>query len=142
MPLSVDTGHNLALLRGECERLRKHYQTITSDRGDLELKEAKRLAAEGRAAVARTEETWNSKLGAATQAHEDARRVDAERITRYEVRCTANSERISSLERQIAAIKASYSAPLATAVPTAVGSPRFRVPAIIAYVENPLIHYH
>jgi len=119
MPLSVDTGHNLALLRGECERLRKHYQTITSDRGDLELKEAKRLAAESRAAVARTEETWNSKLGAATQAHEDARRVDRA------ANCGCKSFIFGSTGHRGAG-----------------GSPRFRVPAIIAYVENPLIHYH
>ena len=60
MPLSVDTGHNLAAARGQVERLKKVVEEKKVGGKDLELNEGRRLAAEGRAAVARTKEIWLS----------------------------------------------------------------------------------
>lgn len=107
MPLSVDAGQNLGTLRAECKRLRKHYATISSDMVDYELKEAKRLAKDGEEAVARTKELWRIKVRSAAEEHESARSEDRERIARYETKHRAMLQRISALEAEIGALRAS-----------------------------------
>ena len=103
MPLAVDAGQNLGALRDEVERLTKHSELMKTD---LEFKEAKRRAAEGIDAVAKTRELWNNKLISATRNLELARQEDSERIARYEKKLAEDELRIQSLEKEINAFKA------------------------------------
>ena len=103
MPLAVDAGQNLGALRDEVERLTKHSEVMKTD---LEFKEARRKAAEGIDAVAKTRELWNNKLITATRNLELARQEDFERIARYEKKLAEDESRIRALEQAIAAFKA------------------------------------
>ena len=74
-------GDSLRRVREEVERLKK-YQAERDPSRDVELKEAKRLAAEGLAAVEKAKVVWDEKLAAEVREHELSRKDDAERIAR------------------------------------------------------------
>eukprot|EP00966_Prymnesium_polylepis_P168097 3886284-Prymnesium_polylepis.1 len=100
-----DDGSALPLLRKEVQKLRDRLAERTP-LADVELREAKRHAAEGRAAVEKTRLLWDEKLAAVAREHELARQDDAERIGRYEKRIAEDDKRIGALERELAALKA------------------------------------
>jgi hypothetical protein len=106
MPLAVDTGQNLMALRDEVKRLKKLNAERSNLHTDLELKEAKRLAADGIANVAKVRELWDAKLAAEQREFELGRKEDAERIARYEKRVADDAKRIRALEQEIAMLKA------------------------------------
>lgn len=102
MPLAVDTGQNLSAARDEVKRLKQNNEKLKKD---LELKQAKRLAAEGISAVETANEVWRAKLAAERREFEVGRRETNERIERYEVRIATNAARIRALEEEVAALK-------------------------------------
>ena len=104
--MGATDGTNLREVKEEVERLRKRNAARTPGH-DTELKEAKRLAAESIATVERTRELWDQKFATVTRAHEDGQKEDEARIARYEKRIADDGERISALERELAALKAS-----------------------------------
>ena len=102
MPLAVDTGQNLSAARDEVKRLKQNNEKLKKD---IELKQAKRLAAEGISAVETANEVWRAKLAAERREFEVGRRETNERIERYEVRIATNAARIRALEEEVAALK-------------------------------------
>ena len=60
MPVAVDTGQELGMLRDQVKRLKEHAEKLRKN--DLELISAQRQAAEGKALVQKTKETWDNKV--------------------------------------------------------------------------------
>lgn len=104
MPLGVDAGQELATLRAETKRLRKHNEDRKNK--DTQLVQAKRQAAQLKDEVQRTREMWDAKVGAEMQQHAAAQREDVARIARYEKKSVEDARRIASLEQEIAALRA------------------------------------
>ena len=113
------------MLRGQVERLKKHNETL--DKNDLELKEAKRAAAESLAAVEKTQALWNNKLYNARHDGEVAGKEDAERIARYEKRIADNAAKMAALEREAATLKAAAGKPAHAAAPSPAPAAAARV---------------
>ena len=106
------------MLRGQVERLKKHNETL--DKNDLELKEAKRAAAESLAAVEKTQALWNNKLYNARHDGEVAGKEDAERIA-------DNAAKMAALEREAATLKAAAGKPAHAAAPSPAPAAAARV---------------
>ena len=107
MPLSVDTGHNLAGLREEVKMLKQHLKEREDN--DVGMNAAKRKAAEMEELVASTRATWELKLFSEKRDFESSRKDSVDRIARYEKKIAENQKRISELEA-IALKKVSASA--------------------------------
>ena len=103
MPVAVDTGQELGMLRDQVKRLKARAEQLRAH--DLELISAQRQVAEGKALVQKTKETWDHKLSREQFEFSQKQQEDAERIARYEKKAADDALRIASLEREIAALK-------------------------------------
>lgn len=103
MPVAVDTGQELGMLRDQVKRLKEHAEKLRKN--DLELISAQRQAAEGKALVQKTKETWDNKVRLEQHEFTQKQQEDAERIARYEKKAAEDAKRIADLRREIAALK-------------------------------------
>ena len=92
------------MLRGQVKRLGEHSERLRTN--DLELKEARRHAAEGALSIEKVREMWEGKLALEQRDFELGRQEHAERVERYEKRHAADALRIRALEEEVASLKA------------------------------------
>ena len=85
------------------KRLRAHNEKLKDN--DIELKEAKRLAAEAEAAVTRTQQTWDHKIRLEQSSFDQKRQEDYERLQRLEKKAADSEARIAALQAEISSFK-------------------------------------
>ena len=113
MPLSEE---DLAKREAEIQDLgekRRRFKEEAAERAlgrDVELKEAKRVAAESRVKVDEIKTEMSKKLAELEKDHKKIREEDAANIAGYVKRLADNKTRIGALEKELAALKAAAAA--------------------------------
>ena len=113
MPYAVDTGQELGTLRSQVKLLDEHNEKLRKN--DLDLIEAKRLAAQGIENVQKTEAMWSTKMAMGVRNLDLARQEDMERIGRYEKKIADNAKRKEALQEELAALRAGQALAIAAA---------------------------
>jgi hypothetical protein len=138
-PLTKDdierTAAELRNLEAEAKQLKAEAFERSLTR-DVDLKEAKRVAAESRVTVEEIKSTSAAKLAAQTKEHAAARREDAERVAAFVKRIAEDGKRISALEKELAALKAAELATVQFDEPLAAFTARLGLSAYLATLEE------
>ena len=113
MPLSAeDLAKREAEIHG-LEEKRRRLKEEAQERAlgrDVELKEAKRVAAESRVKVEEIKTEMSKKLAEQGKEHKKIRDRDATNVAGYVKRLADNRTRIGALEKELAALKAAAAA--------------------------------